>query len=90
MYQLFIFFMITDPRTTVRGRRAQCAVAVAVAAAAAVLRLRDVVYAPLFALFAVGPAALAIEMAIDARRARTDGVTGPPAAPAPVRTPGPA
>src|SRR5947207_2128546 len=27
MYQLFIFFMITDPKTTVRNRTAQCVVA---------------------------------------------------------------
>src|SRR5215468_11757267 len=31
MYQLFIFFMITDPRTTVRDKKAQCAVAFMVA-----------------------------------------------------------
>src|SRR5581483_8957046 len=31
MYQLFIFFMITDPKTTVRSRKGQCMVAVAVA-----------------------------------------------------------
>ena len=71
MYQLFIFFMITDPRTTVTSgfsrkmtaRQAQMFVAVVVAAVEAVLRLRDVVYAPLFALFIVGPTALALELA---------------------------
>jgi enediyne biosynthesis protein E5 len=62
MYQLFVFFMITDPRTTVRRRWAQCAVVVLVAVVEAVLRLRDVVYAPLYALFLVGPAALAFEL----------------------------
>ena len=31
MYQLFIFFMITDPRTVVRGRRRQIVVAVLIA-----------------------------------------------------------
>ena len=31
MYQLFIFFMITDPRTTVKPRWAQCVVAAVVA-----------------------------------------------------------
>ncbi len=31
MYQLFIFFMITDPKTTVRGKRAQCVVVIGVA-----------------------------------------------------------
>jgi Na+-translocating ferredoxin:NAD+ oxidoreductase RnfD subunit len=62
MYQLFIFFMITDPRTTVASRRGQLLVVVIVAAVEAVLRLRDVVYAPLFALFIVGPSALACEL----------------------------
>lgn len=71
MYQLFIFFMVTDPRTTVRPRWAQCAVVVVVAAVEAILRMRDVVYAPLFALFIVGPLALAVELWVgdpDARR----------------------
>ncbi len=62
MYQLFIFFMITDPRTTVRRRSAQYLVVVAIAIVETVLRLRDVVYAPLYALFAVGPPALLIEL----------------------------
>jgi hypothetical protein len=70
MYQLFIFFMITDPRTTVSSgftanmsaKTAQSLVVIAVAAVEAVLRLRDVVYAPLFALFIVGPAALGLEL----------------------------
>jgi len=70
MYQLFIFFMITDPKTTVQGRNAQCAVAFAVAAVEMVLRLNQVVYAPYYALFFVGPTALLIEMAIQSHRAR--------------------
>jgi len=32
MYQLYIFFMITDPKTTVHGKRNQCLVTVCVAA----------------------------------------------------------
>jgi Na+-transporting NADH:ubiquinone oxidoreductase subunit NqrB len=67
MYQLFIFFMITDPKTTVQGRAAQCAVALAVASLEMILRLNQVVYAPYYALFFVGPTALLIEMAIRAR-----------------------
>ena len=63
MYQLFIFFMITDPRTTVASRAGQRWVVVGVAAVEAVLRLAEVVYAPFYALFFVGPAALAIERA---------------------------
>lgn len=68
MYQLFIFFMITDPRTTVRGRTGQCVVAFAVAAAEMVLRLNENVYAPYYALFFVGPTALLIEMWRDSRQ----------------------
>jgi len=70
MYQLFIFFMITDPKTTVRSRTGQCIVAFFVAVAEMLLRLNSCVFAPLYALFWVGPAALFIEMGIDSRRAR--------------------
>jgi Na+-translocating ferredoxin:NAD+ oxidoreductase RnfD subunit len=65
MYQLFIFFMITDPKTTVRSRTGQCFVAFFVAVAEMLLRLDSCVFAPLYALFWVGPAALLIEMGID-------------------------
>lgn len=71
MYQLFIFFMITDPKTTVRSRLGQCVVAVAVAVLEFFLRLNSSIYAPLYALFWVGPVALLIEMWMTARRART-------------------
>ncbi len=70
MYQLFMFFMITDPKTTVRSRLGQCIVAVAVAVLEFFFRLDSSIYAPLYALFWVGPVALLIEMWIDARRAR--------------------
>ena len=70
MYQLFIFFMITDPRTTVRRRPAQYAVVVVIAIVEMLLRLADVVYAPLYALFIVGPAALGIELWWDANPQR--------------------
>jgi uncharacterized membrane protein (DUF485 family) len=70
MYQLFIFFMITDPRTTVRSRTGQCVVAFAVALVEFFMRLNSSVYAPLYALFWVGPAALFIEMWLDSRRTR--------------------
>jgi len=70
MYQLFIFFMITDPRTTVRSRTGQCVVVFLVALLEMVLRLYQNVYAPYYALFIVGPAALLIEMWVDSRRAR--------------------
>jgi len=78
MYQLFIFFMITDPKTTVRSRLGQCVVAVAIAVLEFFFRLNSSIYAPLYALFWVGPAALMIEMATDSRRARTrDAGAGP-------------
>ncbi|MGC2403640.1 MAG: RnfABCDGE type electron transport complex subunit D [Acidobacteriaceae bacterium] len=70
MYQLFIFFMITDPKTTVRSKAGQCLVAFAVAAAEMVFRLHQAVYAPFYALFLVGPTALLLEMWMDARRTR--------------------
>jgi len=69
MYQLFIFFMITDPKTTVRSRKWQCVVVAMVALVEMILRLSHVVYAPFYALFLVGPAALLIEMWLDSRRA---------------------
>src|ERR1700732_5308584 len=69
MYQLFIFFMITDPKTTVRSKLGQCIVVVIVALLETVLRLNEIVYAPYYALFVVGPTALLIEMWLDARSA---------------------
>lgn len=62
MYQLFVFFMITDPKTTVRNKWAQVAVAVAVAFVEMLLRLERVVHAPYYALFLVGPAANVIDI----------------------------
>ena len=68
MYQLFVFFMITDPKTTVRSRTGQYVVAFGVALAEFFLRLDQVIYAPIFALFFVGPAANLIEIWWDSRR----------------------
>jgi len=68
MYQLFIFFMITDPKTTVRSKFWQCVVVSLVALVEMIFRLSQVVYAPFYALFLVGPAALLIEMWFDSRR----------------------
>jgi Na+-translocating ferredoxin:NAD+ oxidoreductase RnfD subunit len=61
MYQLFIFFMITDPKTTVQTTGGQCVVAVLVALVEMLLRLGESVNAPLYALFLVGPSANLIE-----------------------------
>jgi hypothetical protein len=62
MYQLFVFFMITDPKTTVKSKKWQCVVVFLVALVEMLLRLNHVVYAPLYALFLVGPAAMLIEI----------------------------
>lgn len=77
MYQLFVFFMVTDPKTTVRSKAGQCVVVVFVAFVEMLLRLNQVVYAPLYALFIVGPLALLLEMWFESRRARV--TQGPPA-----------
>jgi Na+-translocating ferredoxin:NAD+ oxidoreductase RnfD subunit len=69
MYQLFIFFMITDPRTTVRRRWGQYVVVILVAVVEMALRLADAIYAPLYALFLVGPPALLFELWWDSRTA---------------------
>ena len=60
MYQLFVFFMITDPGTTVNNRNGQILVAFLVALVEFLLRLNQVIYAPFYALFLVGPAAMVI------------------------------
>ncbi len=62
MYQLFIFFMITDPKTTVTPKWGQCVVAVVVAVVESVLRLAQNVDAAFYALTIVGPAALVIDI----------------------------
>jgi hypothetical protein len=69
MYQLFIFFMITDPKTTVGPKWAQVLVAFLVAAVEAILRLMQLVNAPFYALFIVGPTAVLIEIALKRRAA---------------------
>jgi len=61
MYQLFTFFMVTDPKTTVRSRRGQIVVVIIVALVEMILRLANVIYAPFYALFLVGPVAMLIE-----------------------------
>lgn len=70
MYQLFIFFMITDPKTTVKARWAQCVVAASVAIVEMLFRLDENVHAPYYALAIVGPAANAIEIYLTDRRRR--------------------
>ena len=68
MYQLFIFFMVTDPKTTVRQKWAQSLVVFIIAAVEAVFRLMQFVYAPFYALFLVGPIANLIEIWQDEKK----------------------
>lgn len=67
MYQLFVFFMITDPKTTVKSQKWQCIVVFFVAFVELFLRLNHVVHAPLYALFLVGPIAMLIEIWLESR-----------------------
>lgn len=60
MYQLFVFFMITDPRTIVRDRRWQIAVAVIIAFVETVIRFGSDQGWPLPTAFNVAPAFLAL------------------------------
>src|SRR5437868_8935947 len=62
MYQLFVFFMITDPRTVVRGRRRQIVVAVLIALMETLIRFASDKGWPLPAAFNVGPAFFALAL----------------------------
>jgi Na+-translocating ferredoxin:NAD+ oxidoreductase RnfD subunit len=70
MYQLYMCFMITDPKTTTQKKWSQCVVAALVAVAEALFRLAPEVRLPdilsydaaYFALFVVGPAANLVEI----------------------------
>ncbi|MDZ7604256.1 MAG: RnfABCDGE type electron transport complex subunit D [Cyclobacteriaceae bacterium] len=62
MYQLFIFFMITDPPTNVRSKKGQILVVFLVAAVEFILRLNQFIYAPFYALTIVGPLAKIIDL----------------------------
>ena len=68
MYQLFIFFMVTDPKTTVRAKSGQCVVVFLVAFAEMILRLNQILYAPFYALFIVGPLAMLIDIWLESRQ----------------------
>lgn len=69
-YLLFMIFMITDPKTTTRGWRRQCAVVVLVAVVEALLRLDREIHAPYYALFLVAPCSNLLEIAWDMHCAR--------------------
>lgn len=61
MYQLFVLFMITDPKTTVSTVKGRCIVAFLIGFVEFIFRLNEAVYAPFYALFVVGPIALVVE-----------------------------
>ena len=73
MYQLFIFFMVTDPKTTARQKWAQSLVVFIIAAVEAAFRLMQFVYAPFYALFLVGPIANLIEIWQDEQKKQLQG-----------------
>jgi len=77
MYQLFALFMITDPKTTVSSRWGAVAVAVLVAFVEMLLRLAQIIYAPFYALFLVGPVALFVEMSLRSRGSATPVAAAP-------------
>lgn len=60
MYQLFVLFMITDPKTTLNSKKGQNIVAFLIALVEFFFRLGEAVYAPFYALFIVGPIALIV------------------------------
>ncbi len=62
MYQLFVLFMITDPKTTVSTTKGRMLVAFLIAMVEMFFRMGEAVYAPFYALFIVGPIALIIEI----------------------------
>ena len=60
MYQLFVFFMITDPRTVVKGRRPQIVVVILIAIMETLIRFASDKGLPLPTAFNVAPAFLAL------------------------------
>lgn len=69
MYQLFIFFMITDPGTSVSTKKGQIVVVIIVAVVEFFLRLDGFIYAPFYALCLVGPMARLIDLRKSAPKA---------------------
>jgi hypothetical protein len=78
MFQLFIFFMITDPKTVTRTRARQCLVAALVAVTETALRLgfRDI-HSLSHSLFIVGPIANLIEIRYGTRPKEKAAAPGP-------------
>jgi hypothetical protein len=87
MFQLFIFFMITDPKTITKRRWSQVLVVVVVALVDTFIRLelpdRFRVHSLFYALFTVGPIANFIEIAAARRQARQQALSAPAQAASP-------
>ena len=87
MYQLFVFFMVTDPRTTVSTRRGRVIVVASVALLESIIRLAGDFQVPLLRPLYVSPPILAlaivgpIAMFLDLRRQAVPAVR-PPSRPA--------
>jgi Na+-translocating ferredoxin:NAD+ oxidoreductase RnfD subunit len=62
MYQLFVFFMITDPRTVVKGRRRQMVVAALIALVETLFRLLSDRGVPMPIAFSADPALLSLAL----------------------------
>ena len=79
MYQLFLFFMITDPRTIVKGKRPQIVVTVIIAVVEMLIRLASDRGWPLPTAFNAAPALIALFLVgpvakyIDLRRIQAKG-----------------
>ena len=80
MYQLFALFMVTDPKTTVSSKWGAALVACLVGFVEMLFRLGEVIYAPFYALFLVGPVALLVEMWWKSRAQAADSPEATPAA----------
>jgi hypothetical protein len=84
MYQLFVFFMITDPRTVVRGRRRQIVVAVLIAVTETLIRFASDQGWLLPTAFNAAPAFLALALVgpvakwLDLRRVGRQTAASPP------------
>lgn len=80
-FQLFTFFMITDPRTSPAGRAGRIGYAVTIALVETGFRLARVVHAPFYSLFLVSPLAIGLETLRESGAARPAPERAGPAAP---------
>jgi Na+-translocating ferredoxin:NAD+ oxidoreductase RnfD subunit len=62
--------MITDPPTGVKSRKGRILVAFLIALVEFILRMNQLIYAPFYALFLVGPIAKFINLKMEGRQQR--------------------